>query len=386
MFDLSLRHKYRREMSNYPNKLTRESMSSKKTFIIAEAGVNHNGSLDLAKEMVEVASESGADAIKFQTFLTDQLVTKTALKAKYQLITTNRHESQYEMLKKLELNQDDHLSIYHYCTKLNIQFLSTPFDQESAHFLINTMHLPIVKVSSGEILTAPLLLQIAKSGCHTILSTGMATLGDIETALGVLAYGYLNEKNQYPSNQDFLKAYCSEEGQKMLKEKVTLLHCTSEYPADFAHINLSAMDTLQSAFHLPVGYSDHSTGIAVPIAAVAKGAMMIEKHFTLRRDMTGPDHLASLEPVELKNMIKSIREIELALGKSCKKPTSSELISQKIVRKSLVALCLIRKGELFSEKNLGIKRAGDGISPVHYWAFLKKPAKYTYKTDDLIKE
>ena len=358
----------------------------KKTFIIAEAGVNHNGSLDLAKKMVDAAVESGADAIKFQTFSADHLVTKTVHKAKYQLITTNTHESQYEMLKKLELSKEDHLVIYHYCSKRNIQFLSTPFDQESAYFLINTLDLPVIKISSGEIMTAPLLLQIAKSGHHTILSTGMATLGDIEIALGVLAFGYLNDKYKQPSRQTFLQAYCSDEGQKVLKEKVTLLHCTSEYPADFANINLSVIDTLKLAFDLPVGYSDHSTGIAVPIAAVAKGAVLIEKHFTLKRDMIGPDHQASLEPDELKSMITAIREVELALGNNHKKPTSSELSMQEIARKSLVALHPIQKGDLFSEKNLGVKRAGCGISPVHYWKLLQQPANFNYEKDDLINE
>ncbi|EKD70613.1 MAG: hypothetical protein ACD_46C00479G0001, partial [uncultured bacterium] len=355
-------------------------------FIIAEAGVNHNGSLELAEKMVDVAVEAGTDAIKFQTFSADQLVTKTALKAEYQLNTTSIHESQYEMLKRLELSKEDHLHLYHYCAKRNIQFLSTPFDQKSVSFLIDTLQLPIIKISSGEITTAPLLLQIAKSDCNVILSTGMATLGDIETALGVLAFGYLYDKYNKPSNQSFLQAYCSEEGQKILKEKVTLLHCTSEYPVDFANINLSVLDTLKLAFHLPVGYSDHSKGIAVPIAAVAKGAVLIEKHFTLGRDMSGPDHLASLEPHELKNMVNAIREIELALGDSCKRPTALELSTQKIIRKSLVALCPIQNGELFSEKNLGIKRAGDGISSIHYWNFIQQPASRNYNVDELINE
>ena len=362
-------------------------MKTESTYIIAEAGVNHNGSLDLAKKMVDVAVEAGVNAIKFQTFSADQLVTKTTPKAQYQLLATNSHESQYEMLKKLELSREDHWVIYRYCNERKIQFLSTPFDQESAIFLIDSLKLPIIKISSGEITNAPLLLQIAKKGRRVILSTGMATLGDIEAALGVLAFAYLDDNDQPPSHQAFLKSYCSDEGQKILKEKVILLHCTSEYPAHFENINLSAMDTLKSAFHLPVGYSDHSPGIAVPIAAIAKGAMLVEKHFTLDRSMIGPDHLASLEPDELKNMVRAIREIELALGTSHKKPTFSELTTQKVARKNLVALRPIQKGELFSDSNLGIKRvAGAGISPVHYWEFLKQPAKCDYNIDDLIDE
>lgn len=360
-------------------------MSKERVFIIAEAGVNHNGSLPMAKKLVDVAVAAGADAVKFQTFRADQLAAVHAPKAEYQKVTTDAQESQYEMLKKLELSQADHFVLVEYCQQKKIQFLSTPFDSESAEFLIKILNLPRLKISSGEITTAPLLLQIARSGKPVILSTGMAILGDIETALGILAFGYLNLKNS-PSVSAFMWAYASYEGQRILKEKVTLLHCTSAYPAEFKDLNLMAIDTLKTAFGLPVGYSDHSLGITIPIAAVARGASVIEKHFTLDRNLPGPDHRASLEPDELKTMVQAIRDVELALGDGRKSPKVEEFKVQAVARKSLVALKDIVVGEVFSEQNLGFKRPGNGISPIHYWEFLQRSARKSYQCGDLIEE
>ena len=355
------------------------------TYIIAEAGVNHNGDINLALQLIDIAVDSGADAIKFQTFVSEKLVSIHASKAIYQKNTTDPAESQFQMLKKLELSESDHFILKAYCEKKNITFLSTPFDSVSADFLLDQLKLSTIKIASGEIATAPLLLQIAKSGASIILSTGMSTLGDIEEALGVLAFGYLNYSAK-PSKTAFMEAYYSSKGQKILQEKVTLLHCTSDYPAQFDHINLYAMDTLRSAFNLSIGYSDHSVGIAISIAAVARGATIIEKHFTIDRNLPGPDHQASLEPDELKNMVKTIREVELALGKSIKVPTSAEIETRLVARKSLIALQPISCDQTFTEQNLGMQRPGFGISPVKYWDYLNMTARRDYEVGELIDE
>jgi sialic acid synthase SpsE len=245
--------------------------------------------------------------------------------------------------------------------------------------------LPYLKIPSGEITNGPLLMQIARTGKPVILSTGMSTLGDIEMALGVLAFGYI-QKGETPSLAAFQEAYCSCEGQQSLREKVTLLHCTTEYPAPFSEVNLKVMDTLAAAFNLPVGFSDHTAGIAVPIAAVALGAVMVEKHFTLDRNLPGPDHKASLEPQELADMIRSIRQVEGALGMTVKVPSSSEVKNKPIARKSLVACQLIRQGEVFTEENLSVKRPGTGISPMRYWEWLGKKATKEYLPDEKVSE
>lgn len=354
-----------------------------KCYIIAEAGVNHNGSLKLAKELIDIASEAQADAVKFQTFKADQVISKTAPKAEYQITNTGDNESQLEMVKKLELDRNAHYELINYCQQKNIQFLSTPFDIDSLKLLTKTFDLPLIKIPSGEITNAPFLLKIAQTQKPVILSTGMSTLGEIETALGVLAFGYLNIQEK-PSISNFQSAYFSEEGQAKLQQNVTLLHCVTEYPTPFNQVNLKAMDTLKSAFNLPVGYSDHTLGISVSIAAVARGATVIEKHFTCDRTLPGPDHQASLEPSELKQMIKSIREVELALGDGLKKPASVELKNRTIARKSLVANQNIKQGEIFTEDNLTCKRPGDGISPLFYWEYIGKIANQHYHQDELI--
>ncbi|GBF10547.1 N-acetylneuraminate synthase [Tepidibacillus sp. HK-1] len=355
-----------------------------RTFIIAEAGVNHNGSLELAKRLVDIAVEAGADAIKFQTFKANKISVKNAPKADYQKKTTDNNESQFDMLKKLELDEFSHKILIDYADEKGIEFLSTPFDLESAEFLTTQLNLSKIKISSGDITNAPLLLKIAKTGTPVILSTGMSSLSEIEAALSVLAYGYTN-LNEEPSLEVFQKAYARIEGQQVLQEKVTLLHCTSEYPAPFDEVNLKAMDTIKHAFQLPVGLSDHTTGIAIPIAAVARGARIIEKHFTLNKNLPGPDHKASLEPDELKEMIRSIRQVEIALGSPIKSPTLSELNNKTVVRKSLIAATKIKKGEHFTEKNLTVKRPGNGISPMHYWDWLNKTSDKDYEANEMVR-
>lgn len=285
-----------------------------KTLIIAEAGVNHNGDEKLALELVREASQAGADIVKFQTFKAKNIVTGEAPQATYQSNNIGKAESQLSMLQRLELSYDCHHKLVDECQRLNIEFLSTAFDTQSLSFLINDLKLTRLKIPSGEITNLPLVLQHAQSGCDLILSTGMATLGEIEAALGVIAFGYMFPDIASPNEGDFESAYGSTEGQALLHSKVTLLHCTTEYPAPLDEINLSAMHSMKIAFNLKTGYSDHSEGWLVPVAAVACGAKVIEKHFTLDQTMTGPDHKASLNPSQLAEMIEFIRQTEQAMG------------------------------------------------------------------------
>jgi N-acetylneuraminate synthase len=353
-------------------------------YIIAEAGVNHNGSLDLAKQLIDSASEAGADAVKFQTFKAEKLVSKHAPKAEYQTKNTNSDESQLSMLKKLELDEDAHRLLIEYSNQKGIEFLTSPFDSESLELLTTKFELDKFKIPSGEVTNAPFLLEIAKTGKAVILSTGMCTLAEIEMALAVLAFGYTNPDGK-PSPQAFQAAYASEKGQRALQGKVDLLHCTTQYPTPYEEVNLLAMDTISNAFGIQCGYSDHTLGLAVPIAAVARGAQMIEKHFTLDRNLPGPDHKASLEPNELKELVESIRQIEKALGNPVKKPTASEVKNKPIVRKSVVASRKISKGEHFSLDNLAIKRPGNGIEPIYYWDLLGRKAGKDFEEDEAVK-
>lgn len=331
----------------------------RRTLIIAEAGVNHNGSIELAYQLIDAAKNAGADAVKFQSFKADTLVSKKAEKAEYQKQTTSSSESQYNMIKQLELSVNDHKKLIDYCNKINIQFLSSPFDLESIN-LLNELGLEIFKIPSGEITNLPYLRKIGKLNKTVILSTGMSDLGEIEDALDVLA----------------------ENGTD--KNKITVLHCNTEYPTPFEDVNLNAMITIKNAFNVKVGYSDHTKGIEVPIAAVALGAEVIEKHFTLDRNLEGPDHKASLEPNELKMMIDAIRNIEKALGSGIKKPSPSESKNKVIVRKSIVAKTVIKKGDIFTEKNIGIKRPGNGISPMRWDEVKGTFASKDYKEDEVI--
>lgn len=352
--------------------------------IIAEAGVNHNGSTDLAYKLIDAAYAAGVDIVKFQTFKAKNLVTKNAQQADYQKQNTGVTESQFDMLNRLELDYDIHKSLVAYCDKLGIEFLSTAFDKESLDFLVDDLKLKTLKIPSGELTNAPFVLEHALTGCDLIVSTGMASLAEVEAALSVIAFGLTNTHNSQPSEQAFFEAYNSKAGQNALQEKVTLLHCTTEYPAPINEINLNAMQTLASAFKLTVGYSDHSAGITIPIAATALGAQLIEKHFTLDKTLQGPDHKASLEPDELTAMVQAIRDVEQALGNGIKGPQPSEIKNKPIARKSLVAAEVIKAGEVFTENNLTIKRPGDGLSPCKYWSLLGKKSQKDYDEGDLI--
>ncbi|EAL7774295.1 N-acetylneuraminate synthase [Campylobacter upsaliensis] len=331
----------------------------KKVLIIAEAGVNHNGDINLAKKLIEQAAKAGADVVKFQTFKANSCVSVSAKKAKYQLETTAKEESQLEMIQKLELSYESHFELMKHCKKHGIAFLSTPFDLESVEFL-RGLDLPYFKIPSGEITNLPYLKAVAKCKKKVLLSTGMANLGEIEVALTIL--------------------------RKNGTRNITLLHCNTEYPTPFEDVNLNALKTLKEAFKLEVGYSDHTEGIVASLGAVALGAVVIEKHFTLDKTMEGPDHRASLEFEELKALCKGIRELEKALGSGIKKASKSEAKNKIIARKSLVAKREIQKGEKFSIENLTTKRPGSGISAMRYEEYLGKRALKTYKKDELINE
>ena len=335
-------------------------MKNQSTLIIAEAGVNHNGSQKLARELIQVAAEAGADLIKFQTFAADRLVTGSAKKADYQLVTTEAQESQHEMIRKLELSREIHEELIEYCQQCGIGFFSTGFDIQSVSLLAE-LGLDRFKIPSGEITNLPYLQHLGSYGKPIILSTGMAKLGEIEAALEVL------------------------EASGTAREKVTVLHCNTEYPTPMEDVNLRAMCAIREALGVEVGYSDHTLGIEVPVAAVALGARVIEKHFTLDRSLPGPDHSASLEPAELKAMVQAIRNIELALsGDGLKCPSPSETKNVLIARKSLVANCAIRAGEIFTSQNLTTKRPGTGISPMRWDEFIGRTATRDYQEDELI--
>jgi N,N'-diacetyllegionaminate synthase len=332
-----------------------------KTIIIAEAGVNHNGELDLAKELIKIASESGADYVKFQTFSVDKLVTKNALKASYQLSTKNKSETQYSMLKKLELSEQDHRELLEECRSKSIGFLSTGFDSSSINLLIS-LGIELIKIPSGEINNLPLLRFIGQLSKSVLLSTGMSTMDEIESALKILEQAGTG------------------------REKITVLHCTSAYPTPVEDVNLLALKSIQDKFKVSIGFSDHTLDTEIPLAAVALGASVIEKHFTLSRKLDGPDHSASLEPHELKSMISSIRKLEIALGDGIKKPMPSESENISVARRSIVASRSIINGENFTLENLITKRPGNGLSPMVWDELIGSKATKNYAIDDLINE
>jgi N-acetylneuraminate synthase len=354
--------------------------------VIAEAGVNHNGSLELAQKLIDAAAAAGADVVKFQTFRADAVASARAPKARYQAATTDAAESQLEMLRRLQLSEADHRQLIERARGRGIQILSTPFDLPSLRMLTERFGFPVIKVPSGEITNGPFLFEVARTGRRVILSTGMSTLAEVEAALGVLAFGYVagTASDSAPGQEAFAAAFASGEGQRLLQERVTLLHCTTEYPAPFAETNLRAMDTLAAAFGLPVGFSDHTPGTHMAVAAVARGACLIEKHFTLDRTMPGPDHAASLEPHELTTLVRHVRDVQVGLGDGIKRSTSSELKNLPIARRSLVAAVPIRRGELFSAANLTCKRPGGGISPMQYWQLLGQAASRDFSADEAI--
>lgn len=330
-----------------------------KVFIIAEAGVNHNGSLETAMNLILAASEAGADAVKFQTFKASRLVTRAARKAEYQQKADGGDSTQLSMLKRLELSENSHLRLRDVCRECGIEFLSTAFDLESAEFL-RSLGVRIWKIPSGEITDLPLLRKIGGFRDRILLSTGMARLGEIEGALEAL------EASGTP------------------RSHITLLHCTTEYPAPYSEVNLRAMTAMREAFRVEVGYSDHTMGIEVTLAAVALGATVIEKHFTLDRNMEGPDHKASLEPPELASMVKAVRNVEAAFGDGIKKPSVSEMKNRDVVRKSIVALKEIKRGEPFTEENICVKRPGNGISPMEWDRMLGRAAPKDFKSDEML--
>lgn len=327
-----------------------------KVLIIAEAGVNHNGSLELAKKLVDAAKECGADIVKFQTAKLESLVSKCAPMAEYQKNNIGQEKSQSDMLKDLLLAFEDFVELKKYCEEIGIEFLSTPFDIESIYFLKDMVR--VWKVPSGEITNLPYLVEIGKTKMPVILSTGMCEMEEVEAAVEILF--------------------------KNGTEDITLLHCNTQYPTPYEDVNLRAMNSLKEKFGVKVGYSDHTKGIEVPIAAVAMGATVIEKHFTLDKNMEGPDHKASLEPGELKQMIQSIRNIECALGDEDKKPSASEKPNIKVARKSIVAARKIQAGEIFSEENLTTKRPGNGISPMKWYEVIGKESPRDFEEDELI--
>ena len=355
---------------------------SDRVLVIAEAGVNHNGSLEIAKRLVDAAADGGADYVKFQTFKAENLVTLGAPKAEYQIKNTGSAQSQFEMLKSLELKQEDHFALAGHCAEREIGFLSTPFDLDSLAFLVDAMKLDLIKISSGDMTNAPLLLELARRQCKVILSTGMATLDEVEAALAVLAFGYAGQGE--PCGAAFSAAYESTQGKLALAQKVTLLHCTTEYPTPVDNVNLRAMDTLNEHFSLNTGYSDHTVGSIAAIAAVARGACIIEKHITLDRRMEGPDHLVSLEPDGLAQLVRDIRDVERCLGHGEKAPTQTESKNKLAARKCVVASCRVSKGDPFTVDNITVKRAGEGASALGYFDWLGRTADRDYAADDVI--
>jgi len=330
-----------------------------KVIIIAEAGVNHNGDMQIAKQLIDAAAEAGADYVKFQTFKANNIASKNASKAEYQNKTTSSSESQLDMLRKLELSHEDHLELIDYCKTKDIAFLSTPFDLESID-LLKSFGITLGKIPSGEITNLPYLEKMAENFTELVMSTGMAEVAEIKEAIKVL------------------------EGKGLTKDHLTILHCNTEYPTPFSDVNLLAMNAIGQEFNVKVGYSDHTAGIEVPIAATALGAVLIEKHFTLDRNMEGPDHKASLEPGELKQMVSSIRNIEQALGKNAKQPSASESKNRAIARKSLVAAKRLEEGHQITRDDLAVKRPGTGISPMKIYDVIGRTVNRTIEEDETL--
>lgn len=360
-------------------------MDANNVYIIAEAGVNHNGSIEIAKKMIDVAVESGADAIKFQTYKTELLVSHDAAKAEYQLHNDGNLDNQFQMLKKLELSFNDFKELADYCREKNIEFLSTAFDSESLKFLVEEINVCKLKIPSGEITNAPLIYEMAKYNLPLILSTGMTVMDDIFNALSIIAIATV-EKDTFPSSTLINKYKNPDIFTKILEDKVTVLHCTTEYPTPFNEVNMRAMDYIKKKTNLEVGYSDHTKGILIPIIATARGARIIEKHFTLDKSMSGPDHKASLNPTELKEMVLEIRRTEEALGKEIKKITNSEKRNIEVARKSLIAKTDIYKGEIITPESIIAKRPGDGCSPFSYWDIVGLKASKDYRVGEKINE
>lgn len=353
-------------------------------FIIAEAGVNHDGQLDRALALVDAAAQAGADAVKFQTFKAENLVAMDAPKAAYQARNTGSDDGQFAMLKRLELSRDAHVALIARCQEKGIGFLSSPFDLDSLAFLADGLKLGVIKLGSGEITNAPLLLAAGRKARHLILSTGMCDDADIEAALGVLAFAMTEPESAKPGADAFRRAYAREEARKLLQARLTLLHCTTDYPADPKEANLKAIPAMAERFGLRVGFSDHTPGITISLAAAVLGATVIEKHLTLDKSLPGPDHKASLDPREFQALATGVREVAGALGDGVKRAMPSELPNRLVARKSLAARCSIAPGEAFSAENLGALRPGDGLSPMLFWDKLGQTADRAYKPGERI--
>lgn len=351
--------------------------------IIAEVGVNHNGSIDAALELVKAAKDAGADIVKFQLFDADQLVQKHTPVAAYQAANDGRHQTQYEMLKALELSYDEHIQIKRYCDEIGIKYLATAFDGRSLQFLADELKQNIFKIASGEITNGPFIEQHVKTGGHIVLSTGMSTIGEIEAALSLISFFLLNPGGT-PTGQNVKRAFREIMPLGILAEKVTLLHCSSEYPASLESVHLHSMKTIGNSFGLPYGYSDHTIGLEVSICAAALGASVIEKHFTLDKSANGPDHAASITPTELKELVTAVRNVEIALGSKVKLPSDAELDNSDLARKSIVAAETISKGDIFNKDNLTTRRPGQGISPMRYWDLLGKKASRDYFSGEML--
>ncbi len=354
----------------------------RRPFVIAEC-VNHNGSLDLARRLIDAAVQAGADAVKFQSFHASELATPSAAKARYQAKRDPETESQLEMLKKLELAPEDFRALAAHCGG-RATFLSTAFDPAYLDFLVGKLAMPLVKIASGEITNGPLLLHAARTGRPILLSTGMSSLDEIGRALALLAFGYLQPAATRPTRSALDALFASTDARKILRDNVALLQCVTEYPCPVEQANLRAMQTLEQVFGLDVGYSDHTSGAAVAVAAASLGASVIEKHLTLDRKLPGPDHAASLEPSEFAAMVAGIRDACAALGDGIKRPSTAELPNRPVARRSLVAARPVAAGEAFSPENLAARRPGTGISPMEFWDRIGQPARRAYAAEEPI--
>ena len=354
--------------------------------IIAEIGVNHNGSLELARELIDAAAKAGVDIVKFQGFSAGKLASESAPKANYQTRSTGQQESQLEMLRKLELSEEDFLSLAEYSAKKKLEFMLTPLDVDYVNFIDTKLNSKQIKLGSGALTNGPLLLASARTLRPVILSTGLSTLQDIENALQLMVFGYLTPEEKIPT-ASLLEGITNDTyAQTLLKDNVSLLHCTSEYPAPRGEVNLNAMRTLSDTFGLTVGYSDHTEGIDVSIMAACAGAKIIEKHMTLDCSLEGPDHSASIEPAEMQSLVRGVRDVERVLGSANKEPTASEIQNANIVRQSLTVSRAIKKGDKFSSDNLTVKRPGHGISPMKYWDWIGRIAERDYAPDEVIEK
>ena len=354
------------------------------TYIIAEAGVNHNGDINLAKELIDIAADCGANAIKFQTFKADKLAHRSLKKATYQIKESSIKENQYEMLKKLELSKSDHYVLIKRAHRKGIDFLSTPFDEESLDFL-SELDIPFLKIPSGEVSNLPFLWRIASKGKPMILSTGMSDMKEIDEALATINHGLTNK--QEPKNlKEVFSQWDAKKAKKLLKNKIFILHCTSQYPAAYEEINLLAMQTIAKKFSLPVGYSDHSLDSHISIAAVSLGARIIEKHITLNKEMDGPDHSASLDPDEFRIFVKNIRSLENSLGNGKKNIEKSVKDVKKVIEKQIISIKSIKAGEEFTKNNISVSRCGEGISAKRFWEVLGTTSKYDFDKGQIIKK